>query len=63
MNYDNVILRLTEEHGPSREAPASYWLGRWRNHTAAEAAIEAAIDRKWGEFETPQGLMLVRRVG
>mgnify|MGYP003110167090 CR=1 FL=1 len=37
MDYDNIILRLTEEHGPSREAPASYWLGRWRNHTAAEA--------------------------
>jgi hypothetical protein len=58
-----VTLRVVTEYGEGcDEVPASYMLSNWSIHREAVAVIEAAIAGKPGWFETPSGMMFIRRI-
>ncbi len=56
------LLVVTPEDGEPVEAPASYFLDNWYGHSTAERVIQECMEYGTpGTWDTPQGVMMVRR--
>lgn len=60
---EDTELVVTPEQGEPVTAPASYFLDNWYGHSTAERVIQECAEYGTpGSWETPQGVMMVRRV-